>query len=34
MTVAIPLPPVMEQQAIVNEIEKRLSITEEIEASH
>ncbi len=31
--VAIPLPPVMEQQAIVNDIEKRLSITEEIEAS-
>jgi type I restriction enzyme S subunit len=31
--VAIPLPPVREQQAIINEIEQRLSVTEEIEAA-
>jgi len=30
---AIPLPPVREQQAIINEIEQRLSVTEEIEAT-
>ena len=31
--VAIPLPPVREQQAIINEIEQRLSVTEEIEVA-
>jgi type I restriction enzyme S subunit len=31
--VAIPLPPIREQQAIINEIEQRLSVTEEVETA-